>query len=267
MDRGSRPQDLVLDVGNSRTKLALFSGAEVVRHSVVANGDSLAVRAFLGDDHPGVIALGSVAAPDPDHLKELGTIAPVVVLNGASPAPIKNAYGTPMTLGADRLANVVAGVQRFPSRPLLMIDLGTCITYDVCEADGTYSGGAISPGLVMRARAMHEYSARLPLVDPQPVPKSLGTSTGMSLEAGLHYGILGELQGFIQRYRTDRPHLAVLLTGGDALRFSRALESGIFALPFLTLEGYHALLIHHLSLHGGAPFPVPASGGGAGAAG
>ena len=262
MDRASRPLDLVLDVGNSRTKLALFNGGEVDRHDVVANGDGHAVRAFVGGDRPVAIALGSVAAPDPVHLQELGTIAPVLVLNGASPAPIKNAYGTPLTLGADRLANVAAAVQRFPGRAVLAIDLGTCITYDVCEADGTYAGGAISPGLVMRAKAMHEHSARLPFVDAQPVPKLLGTSTGTSLEAGLHHGILGEIKGFIRSYGTDRPDLAVLLTGGDALRFSRALESGIFTLPFLTLEGYHALLVHHRSLHGDAIVPGPAVGGG-----
>ncbi len=262
MDRASRPLDLVLDVGNSRTKLALFSGSDVVRHTVAANGDNADVLAFLGEERPAAIALGSVAAPDAAHVQALGKIAPVLVFNGNSPAPIKNAYGTPITLGADRLANVVAAVQRFPARAVLAIDLGTCITYDVCEADGTYVGGAISPGLFMRARAMHEYSARLPLVDPQPMPKSLGTSTATALEAGLHFGILGELQGSIQRYGKDRPGLAVLLTGGDAPRFSRALESGIFALPFLTLEGYHALLVHHRSLHGDVVVPGPAVGGG-----
>ena len=120
-----------------------------------------------------------------------------------------------------------------------------------CEANGTYSGGAISPGMRMRAKAMNAYSARLPLVDPAPAPALVGTTTETSLEAGIHFGILGELEGTIRRYRTDRPDLAVVLTGGDAVRFSRALESGIFALPFLTLEGYHALLVHHRSLHGG----------------
>lgn len=267
MDRTSRPLDLVLDVGNSRTKLALFSGDGMVRYGIVPDGDGAGVHAFLGDDRPVAIALGSVAAPDAAHLQELGTIAPVVVLNGSSPAPIKNTYGTPWTLGADRLANVVAAVQRFPGRAVLAIDLGTCITYDVCEVDGTYAGGAISPGLVIRARAMHEYSARLPLVVPRPMPEPLGTSTGSSLEAGLHHGITGELKGFIQRYGTDRPDMAVLLTGGDAVRFSRALESGIFALPFLTLEGYHALLVHHRSLHGVAVASVPVAGSGPGPAG
>lgn len=263
----AEPIDLILDVGNSRTKLALFLGDRAIRHAIAPNGDMAAVRSFLGDDHPGTIALGSVAAPDPEFMRSLEANAPVVVLTGSSPSPVRNGYTAPNTLGADRLANVVGAMRRFPGRALLVIDLGTCITYDVCEEDGTYAGGAIAPGLRMRARAMNAYSARLPLVDPDVAPALIGTTTEGSLASGVHHGIVGEIEGFIRRVGKERPGLAVVLTGGDAVRFSRALESGIFALPLLTLEGYHALLVHHRSQHASPLAPAASAGDGPRSAG
>ncbi len=263
----TEPVDLVLDVGNTRTKVALVAASGVLRHGVTANGDAAAVRSFLEGSVPKAIALGSVARPNEAYVRELQTVAPVLVIDGVSPSPLKNTYGTLNTLGADRLANVVAALLRFPGRPFLVIDPGTCITYDLCEADGTYMGGAISPGLRMRAAAMNAYSARLPLVEPPLQPMVLGATTETSLAAGIHHGIRGEMEGFIRSYGKERPGLCVILTGGDAVRFARALESGIFALPFLTLDGYHALLNHHRSLHGDPVPPVAGGAGGSGPAG
>ncbi|MEZ4789578.1 MAG: type III pantothenate kinase [Flavobacteriales bacterium] len=260
-------RDLVLDVGNSRTKLGLFEHGRLVAQAVVPLGDLHAVKAFIGERPLLGIALGSTAAADDGFVRALGDLAPVLVVTGTTPAPIHSAYASPLSLGADRLANAVAAVQRFPGRPVLVFDLGTCITYDLCLADGSYVGGGISPGLRMRARAMNAYSARLPLVDPADAPVLLGADTGSSLAAGIHFGILGELEGLIRRVGQQVADLGVVLTGGDALRFVRGLESGIFALPHLTLEGYHALLAHHRT-PGGRSGP-DASGGrhGPGAAG
>lgn len=259
--------DLVLDVGNTRTKAALFQGSEVLAHGIVPSGDVAAVRSFAAEHTVQNIALGSTAAPDQPMLESLSAIAPVLLITGASPAPLGNAYGTPHTLGADRLANAVAAMRRFPGRAVLAVDLGTCITYDVVGADGLHRGGAISPGLHMRARAMHAYSARLPLVHPPEAPTLVGTSTHASLASGIHFGILGELREYISRLRNEEKDLAVVLTGGDAPRFVRGMESGIFALPLLTLEGYHALLLHHRALGGAAGAGVSPAVDGAGPAG
>ena len=172
--------DLILDVGNTRSKLGLFKGSGSVRTGAMPNGDLAALSEFLGPDRPTAIALGSVAAPDATFLTALRELAPVTLFDGGSEAPIRNTYATPTTLGADRLANVVAAARHFPGRPVLVVDLGTCITYDVLEGDGTYAGGAITPGMLMRAKAMNAYSARLPLVNnPRrrvrwgPAPKGL----------------------------------------------------------------------------------------------
>lgn len=259
--------DLVLDVGNTRVKWGLFNAQGIVKHGVAAHGDVSGLMTGVGKEGISGVVLGSTSHPDPTLLAALGGVAPVLEITGSSDAPIGNGYGSRPTLGADRLANATAAVQRFPGRPCLVIDLGTCVTYDVCEPDGTYAGGAISPGLLMRARAMNAYSARLPLVEPGPAPALLGTTTQQGLEAGVHFGLLGELEGFIRRFGHRRPNMAVLLTGGDAPRIARGLESGIFALPLLTLEGYHALLTHHRTLHGGGIPPGSGAGTRSGAAG
>jgi len=242
--------DLVLDVGNTRTKLALFVGERVLRSGHIASGDRTALHNFLGGDRPGYSVIGSVARSDEAFIAHLRTLAPLLAVTGTTETPLRSQYATPLTLGVDRMANAVAAARRFPGRPALAIDLGTCITYDLVLADGIYAGGAITPGLRMRARAMHEHSAHLPLIDPPEDPAVLGTSTRTSLEAGLQHGILAELRGFIHSYTHGSADTAILLTGGDALRYTRGLKSGIFALPLLTLEGLHAILDHHRALYG-----------------
>ncbi len=249
------PFDLVLDIGNSRTKWAIFQQGMVQAHGLLPGNDAAALDRILLGRAPLAIAVGSTARPDAGLLGSLREIAPTCVLEGTSPSPLKSAYVTPNTLGADRLANAVAAVRRFPGRAVLVIDAGTCITYDLCAPEGIYLGGAISPGLHMRAAAMNAYSARLPLVEVPIAPPFIGTNTTESLASGIHHGIRGEMQGYIQRAGTEHTGMAVVITGGDALRFARALESGIFALPLLTLEGYHALLDHHRTLHGGILSP------------
>jgi type III pantothenate kinase len=258
------PIDLVLDVGNTRTKWALFQGRAMLRQGVLATGDMNALQRAVAGYPVSAVAMGSVSVPDTGFLSTVRTIAPVLVLDGTSAAPVRSTYASPDTLGADRLANVVAAGRHFPARSVLVIDPGTCITYDLLEGDGTYVGGAISPGLRMRAKAMHTYSARLPEIDPGPRPALLGTTTTGALAAGVHHGILGEIKEFIGALSKERPGLAVVLTGGDGLHFARALESGIFAIPFLTLEGYHALLEHHRALHHGAVLGDAGDAGGAG---
>lgn len=247
--------DLVIDVGNTRTKVALFRGGRMVRRAAFEHLDMPVIQSFLSGVSSVSTVVGSVRRESDQLLDLLHGKGPVLVVRGDTPVPLRNAYSTPLTLGVDRIANAVGAMQLFPGRAVLAIDAGTCITYDLVEQEGSYAGGAISPGVRMRATAMNTYSARLPLVELGGDPGVLGTSTKASLEAGIHHGILGELAGFISAYKYQRPSLAVLLTGGDALRFARALKSGIFAHSLLTLEGLHAILVHHRALHG-----FPASG-------
>jgi type III pantothenate kinase len=255
--------DLVLDAGNTRLKAALMGPSGLIRHAVLGAGDAAALRHWLDGTLPGAVVLGSVAAADPAFEDALAGIAPLLVVAGDTPSPLRMAYGTPGTLGVDRLANAVGAWRMFPGRPVVAVDLGTCITYDVVDGDGTYQGGLITPGLRMRASAMHAFSARLPEVEPADAPALVGRSTRECLEAGIHHGIRAELRTLLADLAHEQADAAVVLTGGDALRFARALKSGIFAAPLLTLQGLHALLLHHRSLAGNGPAD---DGGRAGAA-
>lgn len=260
------PRYLVLDVGNSRTKAALFGPDRALAWTTLPNGDNDALDRWLAGYVPAAAVVGSVAARDGALLEHLAALCPVLEVMGDTPAPLQNGYGTPLSLGADRLANAVGAVRCFPGRPVLAIDAGTCITCDLVEADGTYHGGTISPGIRLRALAMHGHSARLPLVEPSDDPAPLGNDTRASLEAGIHHGVLGELRGFMTTFGHERPDMAVVLTGGDAPRFARALKSGIFAHPLLTLTGLHAILLYNRPLHLGDG-PGTGDGRGAGPAG
>lgn len=259
--------DLVVDVGNSRTKAALFKGGRLLDSVVMANGDRDLLVGFLGDRRPEASIVANVADADGDWIDHIMGLAPALVVTGRTGTPLRMAYADTGTLGADRLANAVAAWCMMPSRNSLVVDLGTCITYDLVEADGSYRGGAISPGMRLRARAMNAYSARLPLVEPGDLVPMIGDSTLSSLSSGVHHGILGELQGFIASFRQQYEDLGVILTGGDALRFANALKSGIFAHPFLTLLGLNAILDHNRSIPGVDPGAFPIDGGGPGPAG
>lgn len=236
--------DLIIDLGNTRAKVARYQGGALQRALVVERPDPHALVPLFPDLPPERIGIGASGPLDPALLGALEAWAPVVLLNGASAAPLVNTYGTPTTLGVDRLANAVAARNMFAGRPVLAVDAGTCITYDLVDAEGRYLGGAISPGLAMRVRAMHAYSARLPLVELPAEPPRLGTTTAEALQSGVVFGALGELEGYLRVWRQQYVDLVVVLTGGDGLRMVRGLKNGIFAHPTLTLDGLHALLEH-----------------------
>ena len=249
-------QDLVVDVGNTRMKLGLFVRGRLLGHRVAAQGDIAAVGQLLGGSQLDRVALGSVGSPDPKLLDALRRLAPVTEITGTTPAPVRSLYISRNTLGVDRLANVVGAALLFPRRVVLAIDLGSCATYDLVDELTVHRGGIIAPGLRMRARAMHAYSARLPEVVPPDDPDLIGTNTANCLESGVHHGMLMELQGHIASFRQQHRGMAVVITGGDAPRFAKALKSGIFAHPTLTLLGLHALL-HYDPDHGPPSSPRP----------
>jgi type III pantothenate kinase len=247
---GSEQAELVVDVGNTRMKLALFQGGRPVRCAAVPHQDREAVEGLLAGTRPMRIAWGSVGKKQEAFRAWLEGLAPVTEILPGGPSPVASRYQAPHSLGVDRMANAVGAALLFPHRAVLAIDLGSCITMDLVDPLAVHQGGSISPGLAMRARAMHTYSAALPEAVPSEDPPVLGLDTAGSLAAGIHHGIVAELRQAMAFHRQQWPDLAVVLTGGDALRFVKALKSGIFAHPLLTLLGLHALLHHYP--HGGA---------------
>lgn len=167
---------------------------------------------------------------------------PLMKLTYQTPLPIKNLYETPQTLGCDRLAAVVGAVTLQPGRDILIIDAGTCITYELVDANSFYYGGNISPGLGMRLKALNHYTGKLPLVQPEGCMPMIGKDTETAIRAGVKKGIEYEIEGYIRNLRYKYPELLVFLTGGDDFSFDTNLKNCIFADKFLVLKGLNRIL-------------------------
>ena len=168
---------------------------------------------------------------------------PVMKLeSGVTPVPIVNKYRTPKTLGSDRLAAAVAAAWLQPGRPVLIIDVGTCITYDFVSAEGEYKGGNISPGPTIRFRALNQFTDRLPFVDREGVTPPLGNTTITAIRSGVIRGVKYEIEGYVRRFLDKYPDLYVYLTGGVHLGMRFREKFPIFADDFIVPRGLNRIL-------------------------
>lgn len=236
---------LIVDEGNTRIKLALFNAEdELMEVSTSGNWQDVVVIWMKQHDIKQVLCAGVGSRIDEVEKYLQTSFKHVVRLKNASSTQIPNTYQSLDTLGVDRLANA-AYAHYTHQWPALIVDCGTCLKFDVVDESGTYLGGAISPGLNMRSKAMHEYTNKLPLVEPSELlPALIGQNTKQSLLSGSHLGILHEIEQTITRYRERFSNLNIFLTGGDADYFVKALKNNIFADPFLTLKGLNEILKH-----------------------
>lgn len=236
--------NLVIDSGNTSTKVAIFDQENLLEKRALSDPEE--IENFLQQTKAEHLIVSSVNA-DAEHLMHLAThVGTKIKLTPALPLPIHNLYQTPNTLGADRIAGACGAIQLFPSKNTLVIDAGTCITYDFVDNNHNYHGGGISPGLAMRFKAVHTFTAKLPLVVPKADPDLIGNSTETSLQSGIVLGVIDEMDGIIARYRAKYPELQVILCGGDAPFFENQLKASIFACPNLVLIGLNRILLHNV---------------------
>ncbi|PHN05681.1 type III pantothenate kinase [Flavilitoribacter nigricans] len=238
--------NLTIDIGNTRSKLGLFKDHQLVEQSFWTSYSVEDIISHATNHQVKNIILSTVGKPiEPSWEAKLANHFYYLQLDHQTPLPIKNAYGTPTTLGKDRLAAIVGAWQLYPGENCLVIDAGTCITYDLLDAEGTYRGGNISPGLAMRFRAMHEFTARLPLVASGEIDNAIGQSTETAMRNGGQLGTVLELEGFIRLFSSQFGELRVILTGGDAEFFAKVLKSKIFVNPDLVLRGLNKILTYN----------------------
>ena len=166
-----------------------------------------------------------------------------------TPVPIKLSYATPETLGPDRIAAALAGWQLSGGGNVLTIVAGTCITYNVVETNGHFTGGAISPGLNMRLEAMHHFTGKLPLVRMKGDFPLTANTTESSLRSGALNGAVREVAGMIASYKSLYPEMKIVISGGDGAFLAEALKNGIFARPDLVAEGLNTILEYNVSDH------------------
>ena len=241
--------NLIIDIGNSGAKIAIFNEGEIVETFHCSN-HSLDCLSTLQSRYPiqkGM--LSSVVSLNDTIRQQLNEMPfPVIELNHQTPIPITNLYETPQTLGMDRLAAVVAAHYLKPGHDILVIDAGTCITYDFLDKAGNYHGGSISPGMNMRFKALHEYTDKLPEISPQGANPLYGKTTETAIRSGVIHGIEYEISGYIEQQQKKYPELLVFLTGGDDFSFETKLKSIIFADRFLVLKGLNRILEYNDNL-------------------
>ena len=235
--------NLIIDIGNTAVKMALFDGDALV--NVVSDpSQSLAglweICAKYSIEKAIVATVIDLSPQQLDQINRLNI--PLLWLDKNTEIPVINLYETPDTLGYDRVAAVVGAQEQFPNKDILVIDAGTCITYEFIDAQGQYQGGNISPGLQMRFKALHQFTGRLPLVSREGRLLTIGKDTETAIRAGVVKGMEYEISGYIAAMKHKYPELLVFLTGGDDFSFDTTLKSVIFADRFLVLKGLNRIL-------------------------
>jgi type III pantothenate kinase len=238
--------NIVVDSGNTYSKIGWFSGNKLIRYEMRLGFTELIERIQL--ELPDRMIYSSVNRPLSEFLEALDRDIPVLNLTGETPVPVKKNYETPHTLGADRVAAACGAHWMFPEQNVLVVDMGTSITYDLLDSLGTFQGGLISPGVRMRFKALHTFTKRLPLFDPEKDPGFIGKSTKQAMQSGVMNGTLAEIEGIINRYRHEIPSLCVVLCGGDLPFFESSLKPPIFAVPELVLIGLNRILTYNVAL-------------------
>ncbi|HET6225014.1 MAG TPA: type III pantothenate kinase [Bacteroidia bacterium] len=241
--------NLIIDIGNTRVKAAVFENNQLKEFFVFKTQEELLNAPLFSIYSITHCILGTVVNEIDAFVKALKTRTDVLLFTSETPTPIKNLYKTAHSLGSDRLAAAVGGNFLFPNKNILIIDAGTCIKYNLVTAQNEYIGGAISPGLNMRFKALHTFTSRLPLLELDENSNVLvGTTSNESILSGIQNGAVAEVQGFIQAYKEMYDDITVVISGGDVNFFEKRLKKPIFADSFLILKGLNAILEYNLKV-------------------
>lgn len=241
--------NLCIDWGNTRVKAAIFGdNDQIIENTNFSEAEAGEKIAALIDTHkPQKSIMCSVSS------SSIGTeqllqqqLKAFIKLDNNTKLPIMNAYSSPSTLGADRIALAVAAHTLDPDKNNLVISLGTCITYNFVQKTRTFRGGAISPGLQMRLKAMHEFTNQLPEVSVDGELLLLGYDTQTGMRSGAVYGMVAEIDGMIAEFAGQYPDFNAILTGGDMSFFGGKLKSKIFADPELLMKGLNIILKYNV---------------------
>lgn len=237
-------QNLIIDIGNSSAKVALFEGdtlKELLRVPHAALPGLIVSKTAEGNIKHAIVS--SVIPLTPELQEAIGQSPfPFMHTSAQLKLPFGIAYETPETLGPDRLAAAAEAWAQQPGNNLLIIDIGTAITYDVITSDGIYRGGNISPGIGMRFKALNHFTGKLPLVSKEGIRTDIGNTTETAIREGVLQGVNYEIEGYIHAYSTKYPKLLVFLTGGGTFLLDNRTKSRTFADNLLVVKGLNRIL-------------------------
>ncbi len=235
--------NLIIDIGNNSAKYFLFNEEQIVLHTRKENTsfDIIGEWNSLYDIDKAIIS--SVIAEQPALAAELSRLdCPVVRFNNSLQLPLEIKYRTPHTLGSDRLAAAVGAWNEAPGRNIIVIDAGSAITIDFIDRNGNYLGGNIAPGIKMRLRALHEYTAKLPMIEKEGDTPAIGHDTETAIRSGVINGICHEIDGYINDFKQKYCDVLIFLTGGDEKTLKNRVKNCIFADKYLVAKGLNRIL-------------------------
>ncbi|WP_405608381.1 type III pantothenate kinase [Polaribacter sp. Asnod1-A03] len=239
--------NLIIDVGNTRIKVAVFEKDSLIGVFVCDKKNILIeVKNILKKYSISVGIMSNVASISEKQILELQNLVPIELVSSTTKLPFKNLYKTPSTLGVDRIALIMAAVHKYKCKNVLVIDAGTCITFDFINDEKEYLGGAISPGINMRFHSLNHFTAKLPLLEKEKVVDFIGSSTNECINSGIVNGVAQEIDGVINQYKNKYSQLKVVLTGGDTKFLLKQLKSSIFADQNFLLSGLNEILKYNL---------------------
>ncbi len=239
--------NLAIDSGNTRIKFGIYRDGQLLERQTWQDWDLEKIIFLTTNQNVKNVILSNVGQEVPAAIEAyLQQHFFYIRLDTQTPLPIQNAYKTPETLGKDRIAAVAGAFDMFPNQNCLAIDAGTCITYEFLTKAGVYLGGNIAPGLEMRLKAMHHFTAKLPLVQVEKNENFIGNSTVSAMQNGAQWGAILEIEGIIDWCRSEWGEINVILTGGDADFFVKSLKSQIFVNPNLVLQGLNKILNYNV---------------------
>ena len=237
---------LTIDVGNSRVKVAVFEHNNPIEFFLFYSENTKKKFENIFKKYPKAqkAILSSVGKLDDATQKVIQKNLKTEILSHKTTFPFTNSYATPATLGIDRLVLAAGAVLTYPNQNRLVIDAGTCITYDFIDANDNYLGGAISPGLQIRYKSLNNFTEKLPLLEKKEISNFIGNSTENSIHSGIINGICFEIDGFISQYLGEFQDLTIILTGGDTDFLAKRLKNTIFANSNFLLESLNLLSIY-----------------------
>lgn len=241
---------LAIDIGNTKIKTAVFEQDKQLFKSIFDKNEALENFKNIFIKYPKIevsisSSVGFVQNNVFDFINEKSFF---ITVDRDFSFPFVNFYETPATLGVDRMVLVAGASLIYPKKNILVIDAGTCVTYDFLDKENKYFGGAIAPGLEMRYKALHTFTHKLPLLNNKMPDNIIGKSTSEAIYSGVVHGLLFEIQGFINSYDTNYEDLTIILTGGDAEFLAKSLKNTIFANSNFLLESLNVLYHYHKNI-------------------
>lgn len=234
---------LAIDIGNTRIKYAVFENNTIVEsHFFLKENFKFTVENILNKyQNISNLIVASVGSIEREAFLQFESRLKLHFITHEEKFPFVNLYETPSTLGIDRIVLASGATIMFPNQNRLVIDAGTCVTYDFIDSDNNYLGGAISPGIRLRYSALHNYTAKLPLLTKKEPKSFIGNSTDESIHSGVIEGLTREIDGFINQYNSNYKNFIIILTGGDTDFLAKRLKNTIFANSNFLLESLNTI--------------------------